>query len=64
MNPKEGDIWIARNNKTFGIIRVHSDTDFPVIGIDNKGLIYKFNRKGYYIHEQFKNNLDLIQKVS
>lgn len=59
-----GDIWVNRNNEEIGIFFKTTDSAYPFLGKNKKGVVTKFTAKGRYIGDDFSHTKDLIRKVN
>ena len=61
--PKVGETWLTRENKIIKLIMFVSGKSHPNIGVDDKGVLHKYTRDGFYIGIDNKHSMDLIRKI-
>lgn len=59
-----GQIWKDRSGNRLGILYVTDDTDFPIIAMSDKKVLYKFKKEGYYVDSKIKHDRDLIDEIT
>jgi len=59
-----GKTYLTRTRKRITIIDTPSfDSDFPIVGMDEKRRLHKFTREGFFVGKGFINDMDLVKEV-
>lgn len=59
-----GDVWVNGDDEEIGIFFKTTDSTYPYLGKNKRGVVTRFTVKGRYIGDDFKHSKDLVRKIS